>query len=203
MAMPLPHKPCRRVPLQQSSTKPKYAPGMMNALFCTDAKMLSNNWFLRTEHIWLFPFGPHRFQWQDYNQRTDGSSIIRKIQASFYPGQLNNEIGVPLTILSAPVNTEMMVIEMGANHQGEIMALCEIAKPGMAMITNIGLAHLEGFGGTWRRKKSKSEMYRYLDTHGAKYFWILPMRYWFRFKNTSSAILYNANDYHTRTRRVS
>ena len=54
-----------------------------------------------------------------------------KYKLHFTRGNLNNEIGVPLTILSAPVNTEMMVIEMGANHQGEIMALCEIAKPGL------------------------------------------------------------------------
>lgn len=93
-----------------------------------------------------------------------------KYKLHFTRGNLNNEIGVPLTILSAPVNTEMMVIEMGANHQGEIMALCEIAKPDYGMITNIGLAHLEGFGGPEGVKKGKSEMYRYLDTHGGKIF---------------------------------
>lgn len=121
-----------------------------------------------------------------------------KYKLHFTRGNLNNEIGVPLTILSAPVNTEMMVIEMGANHQGEIMALCEIAKPDYGMITNIGLAHLEGFGGPEGVKKGKSEMYRYLDTHGGKIFLNTADEVLVSLvKNTSSAILYNANDYHT------
>jgi UDP-N-acetylmuramoyl-tripeptide--D-alanyl-D-alanine ligase len=64
-----------------------------------------------------------------------------------------------------PLRTEVAVIEMGANHQGEIAALCEIAEPTHGLITNIGEAHLEGFGGIEGVKKGKSELYRYLAAH--------------------------------------
>lgn len=77
-------------------------------------------------------------------------------------GNLNNHIGVPLTLLRLGNEHEMAVIEMGANHQGEIDALCRIAEPGFGVITNIGKAHLEGFGGIEGVKKGKSELYRYL-----------------------------------------
>lgn len=77
-------------------------------------------------------------------------------------GNFNNHIGVPLTILSAPLNTEVLVVEMGANHQKEIAKLCEIAAPDYGLISNIGLAHLEGFGGVEGVKKGKTELYDYL-----------------------------------------
>ncbi len=78
-------------------------------------------------------------------------------------GNLNNHIGVPLTLLRMNVETEIAVIEMGANHQGEIAALCEIAEPTHGLITNIGKAHLEGFGGFEGVKKAKSELYRFIE----------------------------------------
>ena len=96
--------------------------------------------------------------------------LSKKFKLHFTQGNLNNEIGVPLTLLSAPRDTELMVVEMGANHQGEIKALCEIAQPDFGMITNIGLAHLEGFGGPEGVKKGKSEMYRYLESANGKIF---------------------------------
>lgn len=96
--------------------------------------------------------------------------LLKKYKLHYTQGNLNNEIGVPLTLLSAPPDTQMMVIEMGANHQGEIHALCEIAQPDFGMITNIGLAHLEGFGGPEGVKKGKSEMYRFLERSGGKIF---------------------------------
>ncbi len=80
----------------------------------------------------------------------------------FTKGNYNNHIGVPLTLLSMPRDTEVAVIEMGANHQGEIAALCEIARPTHGVITNIGKAHLEGFGGEEGVKKGKSELYKFL-----------------------------------------
>ncbi|MCB0638787.1 MAG: UDP-N-acetylmuramoyl-tripeptide--D-alanyl-D-alanine ligase [Lewinella sp.] len=80
----------------------------------------------------------------------------------FTQGNFNNHIGVPLTLLAMPGDTEIAVIEMGANHQGEIDALCRIAEPTHGLITNIGYAHLEGFGGLEGVKKGKSELYRYL-----------------------------------------
>jgi UDP-N-acetylmuramoyl-tripeptide--D-alanyl-D-alanine ligase len=77
-------------------------------------------------------------------------------------GNLNNHIGVPLTLLSTPKLCELIIVEMGANHQGEIAALCEIAEPTHGLITNIGTAHIEGFGGQLGVLKGKTEMYRYL-----------------------------------------
>ena len=77
-------------------------------------------------------------------------------------GNLNNHIGVPLSLLSIGPEVEMAVIEMGANHQGEIAELCAIAEPDHGMITNIGKAHLEGFGGPEGVKKGKNELYVHL-----------------------------------------
>jgi UDP-N-acetylmuramoyl-tripeptide--D-alanyl-D-alanine ligase len=77
-------------------------------------------------------------------------------------GNLNNHIGVPLTILTIDNSHQMAVIEMGANHQKEIALLCTIAQPTHGLITNVGKAHLEGFGGVEGVKKGKGELYDYL-----------------------------------------
>jgi UDP-N-acetylmuramoyl-tripeptide--D-alanyl-D-alanine ligase len=79
-------------------------------------------------------------------------------------GNLNNHIGVPLTLLSFTRETEIGIIEMGANHQKEIEFLCDIAQPDYGYITNFGKAHLEGFGGVEGVIKGKSEMYTYLES---------------------------------------
>jgi UDP-N-acetylmuramoyl-tripeptide--D-alanyl-D-alanine ligase len=81
-------------------------------------------------------------------------------------GNLNNHIGVPLTILTIDSSHEMAVIEMGANHQKEIELLCSIAQPTHGLITNVGKAHLEGFGGIEGVKKGKGELYDYLAQAG-------------------------------------
>jgi UDP-N-acetylmuramoyl-tripeptide--D-alanyl-D-alanine ligase len=81
-------------------------------------------------------------------------------------GNLNNHIGVPLTILSINGTHQMAVIEMGANHQKEIELLCTIAQPTHGLITNVGKAHLEGFGGVEGVKKGKGELYDYLKASG-------------------------------------
>lgn len=78
-------------------------------------------------------------------------------------GNLNNHIGVPLTLLNLTADHEMAVIEMGANHQQEIALLCHIAQPTHGLITNVGKAHLEGFGGVEGVRKGKGEMYDYLN----------------------------------------
>ncbi|MBX2929217.1 MAG: UDP-N-acetylmuramoyl-tripeptide--D-alanyl-D-alanine ligase [Saprospiraceae bacterium] len=102
---------------------------------------------------------------------SNGKTTTKELAASvlgshfrihFTQGNLNNHIGVPLTLLAMPQDTAIAVIEMGANHQGEIDALCRIAEPTYGLITNIGKAHLEGFGGIEGVKKGKSELYRYL-----------------------------------------
>ena len=92
------------------------------------------------------------------------SSILSKRKkVHFTKGNLNNHIGVPLTILSAPADTEIMVIEMGASHIGEIRELCNIARPDYGIITNIGTAHIEGFGSFEGVIKTKTELYEYLQ----------------------------------------
>jgi UDP-N-acetylmuramoyl-tripeptide--D-alanyl-D-alanine ligase len=85
-------------------------------------------------------------------------------------GNLNNHIGVPLSLLSIPKDAEIAIIEMGANHQGEIAFLSELVKPVLGLITNIGKAHLEGFGGLEGVKKGKSELYHYLMEHSGRLF---------------------------------
>lgn len=91
------------------------------------------------------------------------ASILGKnMKIHFTRSNLNNEIGVPLTILSAPPDTEFMVIEMGANHIGEIRTLCNIARPDYGVITNIGTAHIEGFGSLDGVIRAKTELYEYL-----------------------------------------
>lgn len=89
--------------------------------------------------------------------------LSKKYRVQYTKGNLNNHIGVPLTLLSISPGHEMAIIEIGANHQGEIDALCHIAEPGFGVITNIGKAHLEGFGGIEGVKKGKSELYRYIQ----------------------------------------
>ncbi len=91
--------------------------------------------------------------------------LARKFQTHSTKGNLNNHIGVPLTILAAPSDCEMLVVEMGANHQKEIETLCAIAMPDFGIINNVGKAHLEGFGGFDGVKKGKGELYEFLSTH--------------------------------------
>lgn len=104
------------------------------------------------------------------NGKTTTKELVSSVLASHYPthftkGNFNNHIGVPLTLLAMPLHTEVAVIEMGANHQGEIDFLCRIAEPTHGLITNVGKAHLEGFGGLEGVKKGKGELYKYLAAH--------------------------------------
>jgi UDP-N-acetylmuramoyl-tripeptide--D-alanyl-D-alanine ligase len=88
--------------------------------------------------------------------------MARKVKVHSTKSNLNNHIGVPLTLLSAPVGVQMIIVEMGANHIGEIRTLCLIAKPDYGIITNIGTAHIEGFGSFEGVVKAKIELYEYL-----------------------------------------
>lgn len=102
------------------------------------------------------------------NGKTTTKELVSAVLASHYrthatTGNLNNHIGVPLTLLSMPPGTEIAVVEMGANKPGDIAELCHIAEPSHGLITNIGKAHLEGFGGLEGVKLGKSEMYRFLE----------------------------------------
>lgn len=104
------------------------------------------------------------------NGKTTTKELISLVLESHYPvhytqGNFNNHIGVPLTLLAMPMDTEVAVIEMGANHQGEIADLCRITRPTHGLITNVGKAHLEGFGGFEGVKIGKGELYAYLAQH--------------------------------------
>ncbi len=90
------------------------------------------------------------------------ATLSQKYKTTATVGNLNNHIGVPLTLLSMSKSTEIGIVEMGANHQKEIAFLCTIAQPDFGYITNFGKAHLEGFGGVKGVIKGKSEMYDYL-----------------------------------------
>lgn len=101
------------------------------------------------------------------NGKTTSKELVNAVLAERFKtfatfGNLNNHIGVPLSILSITQNVEIAVIEMGANHQKEIELLCTIAQPTHGIITNVGMAHLDGFGGFEGVKKGKAELYSYL-----------------------------------------
>ena len=106
------------------------------------------------------------------NGKTTSKELVNAVLAERYNtfatfGNLNNHIGVPLSILSITSEVEIAVIEMGANHQKEIELLCTIAQPTHGIITNVGMAHLDGFGGFEGVKKGKAELYAYLkQTNG-------------------------------------
>ncbi|HYG51539.1 MAG TPA: UDP-N-acetylmuramoyl-tripeptide--D-alanyl-D-alanine ligase [Flavobacteriales bacterium] len=85
-------------------------------------------------------------------------------------GNLNNHIGVPLTLLALKPEHTLAIVEMGANHQKEIELLCNIAKPNFGIITNVGKAHLEGFGGEEGVLKGKGELYDYIRQHDGHIF---------------------------------
>jgi UDP-N-acetylmuramoyl-tripeptide--D-alanyl-D-alanine ligase len=104
----------------------------------------------------------------------------KKFRTYATKGNLNNHIGVPLTILSIDKNCEIAVIEMGANHLGEIALLCSIAQPTHGFITNIGKAHIGTFGGFDNIVRGKSELYQYLLQTGG-----------IVFVNSQSEILFN------------
>lgn len=101
------------------------------------------------------------------NGKTTTKELIWTVLSTKYKtyatfGNLNNHIGVPLTILSVPKDAEIAIIEMGANHIGEIASYCDIAMPNFGIINNCGKAHLEGFGSLAGVKQAKGELYDYL-----------------------------------------
>ena len=96
--------------------------------------------------------------------------LSKKFKTYYTKGNLNNHIGVPLTLLGIDESYGIAVIEMGANHQGEIRDLCSICEPTHGFITNIGKAHLEGFGGIEGVKKGKGELFDFLEKTGGTVF---------------------------------
>ncbi len=96
--------------------------------------------------------------------------LRKKFRTSATQGNFNNHIGVPLTLLAMNSETEFGIVEMGANHSGEIKMLCEIAEPNYGLITNVGKAHLEGFGSFEGVKRTKKELYDYLFANDGEIF---------------------------------
>jgi UDP-N-acetylmuramoyl-tripeptide--D-alanyl-D-alanine ligase len=119
------------------------------------------------------------------NGKTTSKELVKAVLSQHYrtyatEGNLNNHIGVPLSLLSIQPDCDIAIIEMGANHQKEIEFLCRLAKPGYGLITNVGKAHLEGFGGVEGVKIAKGELYEHLSqTEGVA------------FINTDNSILVN------------
>ena len=104
------------------------------------------------------------------NGKTTTKELIAAVLSSHFKtyttiGNLNNHIGVPLTLLSIQADAQMAVIEMGANHLHEIQSYCQYAMPNYGMITNCGKAHLEGFGSEEGVKKGKGELFDYIKEH--------------------------------------
>jgi UDP-N-acetylmuramoyl-tripeptide--D-alanyl-D-alanine ligase len=109
------------------------------------------------------------------NGKTTTKELIHAVLSTTYTtyttrGNLNNHIGIPLTILSVRPDAQLAVIEMGANHQKEIEGYCEYTLPTHGIITNVGKAHLEGFGGTEGVRKGKGELYDFLRSHNGTAF---------------------------------
>lgn len=87
------------------------------------------------------------------------------------PGNFNNHIGLPLTILQTPSNTEALILEMGDNKMGDIAELCEIAEPNFGLITNVGKDHIEGFGSFENNVLAKKELFDYIVTHQQSFYY--------------------------------
>lgn len=109
------------------------------------------------------------------NGKTTTKELLRMAIGSHYrcwatPGNLNNHIGVPITLLRMPLDTEVAVVEMGANHPGEVMPLCEIACPDLGVVTSVGKEHLEGFGSLEAIIETECELYKYLQQTGGQAF---------------------------------
>ena len=109
------------------------------------------------------------------NGKTTTKELVKAVLSTTYKtqatlGNFNNHIGVPLTLLSLEEDTEMSIVEMGANHIGDINLLCNIALPKFGLITNIGKAHLEGFGSVEGIVKAKGELFDFLDASGGHSF---------------------------------
>jgi len=134
------------------------------------------------------------------NGKTTTKELIHAVLSSSYKtytteGNLNNHIGIPLTLLRIKEDAEIAVIEMGANHLQEIAGYCEYTLPNYGIITNCGKAHLEGFGGIEGVRKGKGELYDYLRLHNGTAFVMWDYDYLQEMsKGISSVIKYGTHD---------
>ncbi len=134
---------------------------------------------------------------------TNGKTTTKELTAAalstnykilYTEGNLNNHIGVPLTLLQLTPEHEYAVIEMGANHLGEIIDLCTIAEPDYGLITNVGRAHLEGFGSFETIIRTKTELYRYIYAYGEIIFGNADNPHLQSFYNRGNTILYSTKN---------
>ena len=140
------------------------------------------------------------------NGKTTTKELTSHLLSSSYntlctQGNLNNHIGVPLTLLNIDRNHEIAVIEMGASGTGEIMDLCKIARPTHGLITSIGKAHLEGFGSFENIVKTKTELYEYLRNNDGIFFYNTVVKEFFNIlnnKNFNRAESFNNEDFRGR-----
>ena len=121
-------------------------------------------------------------------------SLSREFNVASTQGNFNNHIGVPLTLLSMNKTHEIGVVEMGANHPGDIKELCEIAEPNYGVITNVGKAHLEGFGTFENIIKTKCELYDYIRNNEGKVFVNRDNSILYDLSEGMDRILYGKND---------
>ena len=154
--------------------------------FTHDRNIYTNNTLktlqeLAKFHRLQFNFGPDKKRFIPFiaitgsNGKTTTKELVHEVLSTTYKtytteGNFNNHIGIPLTILKIKPDAQMAVIEMGANHLKEIQSYCQYAMPTHGLITNIGKAHLEGFGSIENVKKGKGELFEYLkNTNGTAF----------------------------------
>ena len=167
-----------------------------NIIFCNNALQTLQNLALYHRKQLNIPF----IAITGSNGKTTTKELVFSVLASHFKtyttqGNLNNHIGVPLTILSIKEDAEIAVIEMGANHQKEIESYCQYTLPTHGIITNCGKAHLEGFGGVEGVKKGKGELYDFLRNNKGAAFVCLDFDYLIQMSNgIENIISYGTNN---------
>lgn len=121
-------------------------------------------------------------------------ALSKEFKVAYTQGNLNNHIGVPLTLLSMNKSHEIAVVEMGASRPGDIRELCEIAEPNYGIITNVGKAHMEGFGSFENLVGTKCELYDFIRGHGGKVFVNKDSQILYERSDGMDRILYGKND---------
>lgn len=121
-------------------------------------------------------------------------ALSKEFKVAYTQGNLNNHIGVPLTLLSMNKSHEIGVVEMGASHPGDISELCVIAEPNYGIITNVGKAHMEGFGSFENLVGTKCELYDFIREHGGKVFVNKDSQILYERSEGMDRILYGKND---------
>lgn len=150
--------------------QPNFANGTSILLVEDVLNTLQNLAKMHRSHLKIPVIGITGSNGKTTNKELIHAVLSKKFNTYATKGNLNNHIGVPLTVLKIHKEHEIAIVEMGANHQGEIAMLSDICDPDFGLITNIGKAHLEGFGGEEGIKIGKSELYKYIEKKNGKIF---------------------------------